>query len=416
MNIFGPDPAKGGTTVRPLRTISANATDHWFNTCLNPNDPTATRLVADWFNDIIAELRTAARSAGVTDNEASDELIAEAIARYASLGVSGTVGGTANALTVSALGATIVPKALFDGMMIETIPSLSNTSSAVTANVFGLGAKKVLRFSGGPAQPGDLTANMRTAWRYSTAADGGNGAWLITPWALAMAGLDRMPVFPEIDTASNALAFTATTGQVVVNADQVFRHRGHRVVNTSDTAVGSRTFATVANKTYHLRWTWASGAGSYSLADMTAASPAETDPSYDSTYDMMLAARVVTDGANLPTVTALKNKARLAATVAAELINNTATGDNEHQGTFSVSINWARRPDVQSFTPLRQVWNQHASVADRDFAIWPSSASTPWGGVASDYGLALSRYSIVARINDDAMGLTASVWQFSGAA
>lgn len=352
MNIFGPDPAKGGTTARPARSIAANALDHWFNTCLNPNDPTATKLVADWFNDVIGELRTMVRSSGVTENEAADDLIAETLARYASLGVSGVATGTANAITVTALGTTVVPKALFDGMMVETIPTLTNTSSAVTANVFGLGNKKVLRFSGAPAQPGDITANMRTAWRYSPIADGGAGAWLITPWALALIGLDRMPIFPEIDTAGNTLSITATTGQVEINPNQVFRHRGHRVINTADTVAGGRTFATIANRTYHLRWTWnpATSSGAYSLVDLTTASPAETAAQYDSTYDMMLIAIVTTNGANLPTVAPLRNQHRLMAQ--GELLFNDVTWAGDLvapsamvHGTV-VTTNWARRPQA----------------------------------------------------------------------
>lgn len=349
-NILGPDPARGAVSARPAKTTLPIGLPYWFNVCSNPSDPNQTKITADCLNDILGTLREAIASSGaVQDEDASDsdQMISEALARYASLAVSGTAAGSANAVTVSALGGTIVPKALFDGMMVETVPLLTNTSADVTAVVFSLDSKKVLRFDGSRPQPGDLKSGVRTAWVYSAAAASGSGAWLITPWALALIGLDRLPIYPEIDTAGNTLAVTATTGQVVVNADQVFRHRGHRVVNTSDVASGARTFSTAANKTYHLRWTWSGSSGAYSLVDMTAASPAEDNRQYDSTYDMMLIARVVTNGANLPTVTILKNKHDLNARGELLFTDVTWSGDLVAPSALAhgtlVTLDWGRR-------------------------------------------------------------------------
>lgn len=312
----------------------------------------AGRLSADEDNVRFKEMENAVSTAGITlDAQAGPDsdlnMLAQAMARYASIGITGTAGGTADALTVAAIGSAVVPKAYFEGMLVKTVPGATNTGAA-TANVFSLGSKKVLRYDGTPAQPGDLQSGVPTFWRYSASADSAAGAFLIEPWALAMMALDRLPIYPEIDTAGNTLSVTATTGQVVVGADQVFRHRGHRVINTSDTVAGSRTFATVANKTYHLRWTWANGAGNYSLVDMTAASPVETDATYDSTYDMMLIARVVTNGANLPTVTSLINRNRLSDTIF-DAGNATSFGSgNGATRTVSIEINWARRPRVHA--------------------------------------------------------------------
>lgn len=314
----------------------------------------AGRLSADEDNVRFKEMENAVSTAGITlDAQAGPDsdlnMIAQAQARYASLGRNGTAGGSANALTVAAIGSAVVPKAHFSGMSVRTVPTTTNTDAA-TANVFSLGSKKVLRYDGTPMQPGDLAAGVPTEWVYSTTADSGTGAWLVEPWALALAGLDRMPIYPEIDTAGNVLAMTASTGQIVVDAGQRFRHRGHRVVYTTDTSSGSRTFATAINKTYHLRWTWSAGAGTYSLVDMTSASPAETDSSYDSTYDMMLIAKVVTNGSNVLTVTALKNAHRMQAR--GELLFSAVTWDGDlvapsalTSGT-TTSLNWARRPQV----------------------------------------------------------------------
>lgn len=167
---------------------------------------------------------------------------------------------------------------------------------------------------------------------------------------LFQASLDRLPIFPEIMESGNILATTATTGQVVINAAQEWRHRGHRVINTSDTLAAARTFATVASKTYHLLATVVSGAVTYSLVDRTALGAAEADEQYDSTFDTMLIAKVVTSAGNVPTVTALINKHRLAAR--GELLFSAIAWDGDlvapsalTSGT-TTDLNWARRPQV----------------------------------------------------------------------
>lgn len=314
----------------------------------------AGRLSAAEDNVRFKEMENAVSTAGITlDAQAGPDtdfnMLAQSQARYASLGITGTAGGTANALTVAAIGSAVVPKAYFEGMIVKTVPSATNTDAA-TVNAFSLGSKKVLRYDGTPAQPGDLQNGVPTFWRYSASADSAAGAFLIEPWALAMMALDRLPIYPEIDTASAKLALTATTGQIVIDGGQSFRHRGHRVVNTSDTASGSRTFATAINKTYHLRWTWSAGAGSYSLVDMTSASPAESDRSYDSTYDMMLIAKVVTNGSNVLTVTALENRHLL--TARGELLfsavawNGDLVAPSALTSGTTTALNWARRAQV----------------------------------------------------------------------
>lgn len=328
----------------------------------------AGRLSAEEDNVRFKEMENAVSTAGITlDAQAGPDsdlnMLAQSMARYASLGITGTAGGTANALTVTAIGSAVVPKAYFEGMIVKTVPTATNTSDA-TANAFSLGLKKVLRYDGTPAQEGDLQLGVPTVWRYSTSADGGAGALLIEPWALAMTALDRLPIFPEILTATAKLALTATTGQIVVDAGQSFKHRGHRIVKTSDTAAGSRTFATAINKTYHLRWTWSAGAGAYGLVDMTSASPAETDSSYDSTYDMMLIAKVVTNGSNVLTVTPLENRPVLQAR--GELVFSAIAWDGDlvapsalTSGT-TTTLNWARRPQV-TMNAMTSISTKHGS-------------------------------------------------------
>ncbi len=143
----------------------------------------------------------------------------------------------------------------------------------------------------------------------------------------------------------------------MINANQQWRHRGHRVINTSDVLAAARTFGTVANKKYHLRGTVTNGVNAYSLFDVTALP--EADAQYDTTFDMMLIAAIETNGANVATVVLLANRNRLEASVAAELVNNASAGLNEHAGSFFATLNWARRPRHPSFMPLRRVWAQN---------------------------------------------------------
>lgn len=129
------------------------------------------------------ELIKVLTSAGITPSVAVLEQLAEGIARYASLGVFGTFGGTANAITVTKSGSVVVPKALFTGMRVRGRPSATNTG-ATTANVFTIGSKKVLTWSGAALVGGEITINRDTEWEYDATLDAGAGAWRILPWTL----------------------------------------------------------------------------------------------------------------------------------------------------------------------------------------------------------------------------------------
>lgn len=210
-NIIGPDPAKGATTSRPARVKAANNIDHWFNRCSSPSDPAATKLTEDWFNDVTAALRVLIRTAGVTDNEALDDLVAEGVARYASRAVFGTAGGTANAISVTALGDTVVPKALFDGMEIEFIPAATNTAAATVA-VFGLDTKPVVDETGAALTGGELFQGVSTVMRY----EAGGNRWRLMPWARI-----RSLQIPKRAT----LTYIATTTLVLPGDVNKFRAR-----------------------------------------------------------------------------------------------------------------------------------------------------------------------------------------------
>lgn len=354
------------------------------------------------------ELAEAVESAGIAlDGQSGPDtdytMLAQAMARYASGGIVCQDSGAANAYVLSSVGDFVMPKAYFQGMLVCFYPSANNTGAS-TVNAFGLGTRKLLS-SGGTALAADAVIDDRlTQAMYDISADEGNGAFLLCPWAepivvepgegaplenvgdganvykqfdgtyyelRSVKGVNGIatavngdvvevdgsalqgglaPFYPEVETVDYKLTVSSTTAQVTVDAGQTFIHRGARRIDTDDYLEANRQFATSASKTYHLRWRWNDGSPLFQLLDTTnagynpGASP-EDDVAFDSTYDDMLIAKVVTDGSNLPTVTALANKHTLRAVVNNQG-NITGTTGNSKGRTATHTMDWARTPDL----------------------------------------------------------------------
>ncbi|WP_242220090.1 hypothetical protein [Shinella zoogloeoides] len=159
----------------------------------------------------------------------------------------------------------------------------------------------------------------------------------------------RLPIFPDIQTSDGRLPVVSPSGgQVRVPTGYEFLHRGIFLVTTEQI-----DFATAANKIYHLRWNPTDGFSLKDLADAgyNPSAVAETNAAFDSGYDDMLVARVVTNSSNVPTITNLTNKHDLRAT--GEL--NTAMDNSEFDNDAlpsqitkfrTISLNWARSPQA----------------------------------------------------------------------
>lgn len=156
----------------------------------------------------------------------------------------------------------------------------------------------------------------------------------------------RLPIFPEILNANAKIVVTAVSpGTIRVPAAVTFQHRGIFPIITVQ-----EDFVTNANKTYHLRWRPAGGGlqgiALFDLADgvgYNVGLAAETDAKFDSTYDDMLVARVVTNGSNIATITPLENRNVLRR----EIIDAgamTNPGTNDAVRTINPAWNWARKP------------------------------------------------------------------------
>ncbi len=165
----------------------------------------------------------------------------------------------------------------------------------------------------------------------------------------------NLPIYPEILQSGNVLSITALSGSIRIDGGQSFIHRGWNKVLTNDYDDAARTTAHTANKTYHLRWQYNNGSPLFVLKDTadgvynpTAA--AETNAAFDSTYDDMLIAKVVTNGSNVATITQLANKAKLsAAGTPGSFSGGNATMQDGSTPTsitigLTITLNWARTP------------------------------------------------------------------------
>lgn len=180
----------------------------------------------------------------------------------------------------------------------------------------------------------------------------------------------RLPIYPEILTSDGRFNLTVpATGTVRIPLGIQILHRGVFPITTVQ-----QDFTTVANKTYHLRYRF-TGTPGWSLIEYldSAYNPSslpETDVAFDSSYDDMITHRVVTNGANVATITALANKAVLSSSQADTASSVSGSGTNGSQITGSFTLNWARTPQA-TLIPLRV---DTASVGD-DVDYWLSGGS-----------------------------------------
>lgn len=166
-DIFGPGSnATNVATARPADTRVMGATDTWWKDCTSPANNDGTRMPAAVLNNLVANIRSIIRGAGIADDPAADDLIRKAIlAQIQMQDVNFAVAaGTANAVTASL---TPAPAALTDGMPVRLRVGTVNTGN-VTLNLNGLGAKSVKSPAGGEITPGAFTGVVSLV--YSSAA------------------------------------------------------------------------------------------------------------------------------------------------------------------------------------------------------------------------------------------------------
>lgn len=215
----------------------------------------------------------------------------------------------------------------------------------------------------------------------------------------------RLPIFPEVLTADGRLPIVSpSSGQVRVPAGYDFVHRGIFVITTAQV-----DFATAANKTYHVRWTPGGGFALKDLADAgynAGGSPTtEANEVLDSTYDDILFARVVTNGANVPTVKNLANKARLELRAMVTGTDIQLASDNGANVVMEHIYDWARRPKVVDLVKARLSYNHTIADADHDFNIFaPGPSRTDAVAMtAASPAIPVDRYRLNAVVMYDMM-------------
>lgn len=152
----------------------------------------------------------------------------------------------------------------------------------------------------------------------------------------------RLPIWPEVQTDDGKFNVTSPgVGQARLPADVTFTHRG--VVNYTTVETD---FTLYASRTYHVRWNPTDGWQALDLSDVAynPSALAENDPAFDTTYDDMLVARLVTNATNTVTVTNLANKNRLVQTTSdSKVLQNTGAAWVEMEGS-EAPLNWGRAP------------------------------------------------------------------------
>lgn len=248
----------------------------------------------------------------------------------------------------------------------------------------------------------DLTQLMQAIQAMIDAATGGGAT---ENYLLMTQARTRLPIFPEIQSADGSITVTAPAEATVrVPGGVTFMHRGIFPITTAQT-----DFTTEANKTYHIRYIVGEGEGTglviKSLTDpvYNPSSLNEGNPIFDSSYDNMLIARVITNAANTPTITNLINKHVMKATgeevgamgsLTPKQHENDVRPSMITQGT-RVNLNFARTPlamltalnDVYVFGPSGPAVSDERSIGVRplnryQILVWGQGDTDIWTGWA----------------------------------
>ena len=201
----------------------------------------------------------------------------------------------------------------------------------------------VIAEAGVTGPDGDLTKLRRAIEALIAAATGGG---TVDDYVLMAQARSRLPIFPDVQNVDGRIGVTApSTGTVRLAGGVEFLHRGIFRVTTTQT-----DFATDPSKTYHLRWNPDDGfvlrdlaSGSYNPGTLS-----EANAAFDSTYDDMLIARVITNSSNVATITTLANKDRLSLSGEYGRTRDAPFEDDRLPSQITngtpLTINFARRP------------------------------------------------------------------------
>jgi hypothetical protein len=198
----------------------------------------------------------------------------------------------------------------------------------------------LIAFAGLTGADSDLT-QVRKAIEALIAAASGAGD--TSQFLLVSQARARLPIMPEVLNVDGRIVVTApVTGTVRVPGGVAFQHRGIFPMTTVQTDL-----PTDPSKTYHLRWNPTDG---YTLRDLASlvynpGALAEANSAFDSKYDDMLIARVITNSSNVAAISNLANKPELQASD--EFSGPPTSGPSPaYAYTYAntLTLNWSRTP------------------------------------------------------------------------
>nr|VFK18117.1 MAG: hypothetical protein BECKLPF1236B_GA0070989_11347 [Candidatus Kentron sp. LPFa] len=317
-----------------------------------------TEVTADWLNAAQEELVACIEGAGITLDKADNGQLWQALGlflreqkltAYTTGGVAGAFTITANpAIGAYAAGQRFRVRFHADGALANTL-AINGASAAPLKWMDGIG---------------DLIDPVIKEGQLADIEYNGAVFRVLNPILPPLA-----PLYPEVETSDGRLTMTNHGGGAIsVDTGQSWIWRGTRRFSTDDYSSGDRTLATAASRTYHLRWTPGGGFGLKDLADAgyNPSALAESDTAFDTTYDDMLVARVVTGGGNVATIATLCNLSVLKASVNAAPRSSSGASEADHDYYFSIA--WSRTPQVS----LQGV-SSPGGGSDSDVKVYPVS-------------------------------------------
>jgi len=183
---------------------------------MNISDKTiGSSYTATEFNSFKNETQTAITAAGLTLTTTTDQLAtSQTISGQTAHDYSDS--GVADAYVLSRTGTLVQPDTYVDGMRITFVTANANTGPA-TANMSAIGVKNIKRPDDTALIGGEIIANERVELIYSTAAESGTGAWLMSPW--------NKNILSFVPTATVMAWTTSTvpTGYLAANGASVSR-------------------------------------------------------------------------------------------------------------------------------------------------------------------------------------------------
>lgn len=161
-------------------------------------------LSAEEDNDRFNELKNAVTSAGISletsgSTPVDQQMLAQAMARYASGGRIGQDTGSANTYVVGGSGTFRLPQALFKYMDVLWHAGADN-NGASTLNAWGRGAKPLYDHLGNALVGGEIKQGFLCQATYDPTLNTGSGAYKLAPWSNAL----LFPVSEEGGTSINS--------------------------------------------------------------------------------------------------------------------------------------------------------------------------------------------------------------------